>query len=273
MSNETDPVVVANKLSFKYDSLFDSLYDKRNHLDSQIKTNQELIQIYNEDNYKRDIQNESLKSLLLAFFIILLIVLFYKLKFYDSVMVMLILSASVIVLTMLYIYFTYYMYDYDKYLERISKQTQDKLLDENAPIDTNALSCDSEFEGTVGDVYSNSIKSDPSASARLLKPDSNYDVWSQGDHKSQVSEENNIEYRYIDSNGASDIKGSFNKLSPDGVTYYDCKYTGSNPNGLPFEDKYQSAIPCKYYIGYDETARYVKYNGTLQKVDKDGNKI
>ncbi len=272
--SETDPVVIANKLSFKYDSLFDSLYDKRNHLDSQIKTNQELIQIYNQDNYKRDIQNDALKSLLLAFFIILLIVLFYKLRFYDSVMVMLILSASIIVLTMLYIYYTYYMYDYEKYLERVSRQTQDNLNDENAPIDTNALSCDSEFEGNVGNVYdTNSIHSDPNASSRNLKPDSNYNVWENGDHKSQISEDNDPEYRYIDSNGASDVKGTFNKLTPDGVTYYDCKYNGTNSNGMAFEDKYQSAIPCKYYIGYDETARYVKYNGTLQKVDKNGNKI
>lgn len=269
----TTPLVTPNELSLKFDKMFNNLYDTRIDLDKKIITNESLIRQNMNDYQNHQIQNNSLKIISLAVLLICIIVLLYRLKVFDSIMVLTIMVVAIIVLAMLLIYYLYYMYDYDSYLNRASQNTYNSFANTTIPIG-NELNCGEEESNlNIGSAkgqdtrsIGTSVQSDYN---RLLQDtNTNFNVWEEGDHisKKNINENNtkNVDldmanYRYIDSiGGSTDIIGKFNALK-DGMTYYDCEYNGTNPNGIPMQSRYiKSTIPCKYYMDYKETGKFVK---------------
>ncbi len=269
-------IVPTTELSLKFDKMFDNLYDTQNILDNKIITNDSLIRQNMVDYQKQDTQNNALRIILVAVFLICIVVLLYRLKVFDSPMILTIIILAIIILAMLIVYYLYYMNDYNSYLERVSRDTNKTFSNSTAPIG-NELNCDylQEEESNLN-IGSASIKDNnligkslQSNYNRLIQnTNTNFNVWEEGDHISKKSiNDNNVKnvdldmanYRYIDSiGGSTDIVGKFNAL-PNGATYYDCEYTGSNPNGIPMQSKYiKSTIPCKYYIDYKETGKFIK---------------
>lgn len=270
----------SQELSLKYDQLINGLYDAKNIYDTKIITNEKLIEDNMNIYYKQELHNQSLKIMLLAFFIICIVVLLYRLNLFNSLYILTIVIVAIILLAMLFIYYSYYMYDYNSYLNRISKETAKSLSSNNVPIG-NELNCDylqeEESNINIGIIDSSSGKTLQSNYNKSLKNiDSNYDIWLKGDHRStQKINENN--YKNVDldisdyrnsKNGLTDIVGKIKPINPNDATYYECEYIGANHNGMPLEKKYMnSTIPCNYYIDYKENGKYIKDNsGKLQKI-------
>ncbi len=270
----------SQELSLKYDHLINGLYDAKNIYDTKIITNEKLIEDNMNTYYKQELHNQSLKIMLLAFFIICIVVLLYRLNLFNSLYILTIIIVAIILLAMLFIYYSYYMYDYNSYLNRISKETAKSLSNNNVPIG-NELNCDylqeEESNINIGKIDSSSGKTLQSNYNKSLKNiDSNYDIWLKGDHNStQKINENN--YKNVDldisdyrnsKNGLTDIVGKIKPINPNDATYYECEYIGANHNGMPLEKKYMnSTIPCNYYIDYKENGKYIKDNsGKLRKI-------
>ncbi len=264
----TDQTAIAQKLSLKYDDVFNKNYDKINSLTSQISTNDDLIRTYNEDNFKMDIQNMVLQIIAVATVLIFIVVLLFRFGLFASVTLLATIVASIVVLAMLFIYFTYYSDDYNEYLDRVSRETGKKMEDGDEPMGDD-LSCDMyEEEGgpTIGDTSNEILNYDISSKNGLLKPDSDYNVWLDGDHKSSNKiNENTV--RYVDSKYGEDVKGKFSGISPEGATYYDCRFKGADFNGDPLKkDILKTTVPCKYLINYDEMGKYTKSGTTFTKI-------
>ncbi len=287
-TTQSTPFIPTNELVLKFDKMFDNLYDTQNILNQKIITNETLIR-QNMDEYQtQEVQNNSLRIISISVFLICIVVLLYRLKVFDSPMILTIIIVGIIVLSMLLIYYLYYMYDYNSYLNRASKNTYKSLENNTAPIG-NELNCDylqeEESNLNIGNVKNtnNTNTSLQSRYNRLLEnTNTNFNVWEEGDHISKNNiNDNNIKnvdldmknYRYIDSvQGSTDIIGKFNPINPNGATYYDCEYIGTNQNGIPMKSKYiKSTIPCKYYMNYKETGKYVKnVSNTGYQVVKSG---
>jgi hypothetical protein len=264
----TDQTAITQKLSLKYDDVFNKNYDKINGLTSQISTNDDLIRTYNEDNFKMDIQNMVLQIIAVATVLIFIVVLLFRFGLFASVTLLATIVASIVVLAMLFIYFTYYSDDYNAYLDRVSRETGKKMDKGDEPMGDD-LSCNmyEEEEGaTIGDTSNEILNYDISSKNDLLKPDSDYNVWLDGDHKSSNKiNENSV--RYVDSKYGEDVKGKFNGISPEGATYYDCRFKGADFNGDPLKkDILKTTVPCKYFINYDEMGKYTKSGSTFTKI-------
>ena len=264
----SDASAVAQKLSLKYDDVFNKNYDKINGLSSQISTNDDMIRTYNQDNYKMDIQNMVLQIVAIATVIIFIAVILFKFGLFGSTMTLMTIIAAIVVLAMLFIYFTYYSADYDAYLSRLSQKTADKMDSGDEPITPDDFSCDlyEEEEMIIGNVDNEVSNYNITLKNGLLKPDSDYNVWLDGDHKSSNKINENTT-RYVDSKYGEDVKGKFNGMSPDGATYYDCRFKGADFNGDPLKkDILKTAVPCKYYINYDEVGKYTKNGDSFTKI-------
>lgn len=262
-------------LTLKFDQITNDLYDTSNMYDTKIKSNESLITEYNNMYLAQNLKNNILKTWTLSFFIIFIAVFLYYSNVINSHMVLLIIIVAIIVLTMLITYFLYYTYDYDAYLDRISKNTAKSLESGKSPIG-NELTCENIEDEDINidlddkNLVSKSLQNNYDKSLNATT-NSNYNVWLNGDHVSDKSiNENNYvnvdldqsNYRYVDSNNSTDVVGKFNKISPEGATYYDCKYVGANHNGMPLKNEYiKSTIPCSYYVDYKETGKYLMENG------------
>ncbi len=269
-------IIPTNELSLKFDSMFNNLYDTQVLLDKKIVTNEALIRQNMSDYQNQEIQNNSLRIISLSVFLICIVVLLYRLKVFDSLMILTIIIVAIIVLTMLLIYYLYYMYDYNSYLNRASQDTNNSFANSTAPIG-NELNCDylqeEESNLNIGSAKAPDTRSIGASlqskyNRSLQNTNTNFNVWEEGDHISRANINNNntknvdldmADYRYINSiGGSTDITGKFNSLKG-GMTYYDCEYNGSNLNGIPMQNRYiKSTIPCKYYMDYKETGKYVK---------------
>ncbi len=270
------------ELSLKYDKMFDNNYNMQISLDKKIILNESLIKQNITDFEVQNVQNNSLRIIVISIFIIFIVVLLYRLKVFDSPMILTIIIIAIIVLTMLLIYYLYYMYDYKSYLNRVSRNTS-KLFTKNTIPIGNELDCTDE-ELDIADIksLSNSQSLQPNHNKLLKDTETNFDVWKNGDHKSSNNINNNNvknvdldmnNYRYIDSLGIStDVTGKFDSLPDSSTTYYDCEYAGANPNGIPMQNRYiKSTIPCNYYIDYKENGKFVKnesstYNSIKSKL-------
>ncbi len=270
------PIIPTRELSLKFDKLSNNLYDAQNIYNTKINTNERLIEQNMETNYKQEVQNNVLKIITLAFFIIMIVVLLYRLKVFDSLMILVIIIISILVLAMLFIYYVYYLSDYNSYLERISRSTAKKLENNTVPIG-NELNCEDE-ENVVGnallkDTRSTGTSLQSNYNRLLQSTDSNFDVWAKGDHISTNNINNNntknvdldiMDYRMMVSNDGksiniTDVTGKFNGLQGSAITYEECEYTGANHNGMPLQNKYMySSIPCKYYVNYKSNGLYTK---------------
>ena len=276
-----------SELSLKYDKLSNDLYDIQNIYNKKINTNEQLIEQNMNINYKQEIHNISLKIILLAIFIIMITVLLYRIKVFDSLMILTIIIVSILILSMLLIYYLYYSYDYNSYLERVSRNTANSLINNTEPIG-NELNCPGEESNIIGNSLSNNTRSTgtglQSNYNRLLKDiDSNYDVWANGDHISTKSINNNNQkhvdldmanYRVISTNNGkstkiTDVIGKFDKLPSSSITYEECEYIGASHNGMPLKNKYvYSSIPCKYYVNYKNNGSFTKdVNGKFIKIE------
>ncbi len=276
--SEIKKVMPSQQLSLKYDKLINDLYDTKNVYDTKIVTNEKLIQENINAYYKQEMQNTSLKIILLAFFVILIIVLLYRLRLFDSIYILSIMIVSIILLAMLFIYYLYYMYDYNSYLNRASRNTANNILKNNnqEPIG-NELNCDF-LQEEESNIMIGNISSSNGTNASLLQnnynkllqnTNSNYDIWLKGDHISKQKINEN-KYKDIDldipdyrvtKDGITDVIGKIGPINPKDATYYECEYIGANHNGMPLEKKYMnSTIPCKYYIDYKENGKYIKDN-------------
>ncbi len=268
--SDSDNTIIAQKLSLKYDDVFNKNYDKINSLTSQISSNEDLIRTYNEENFKLEVQNAVLKIIAIATVIIFVAVFLYKAGLFGSSFTLLAtIVGGIVVLAMLFIYYTYYMSDYDAYLERISRKTGEKMDEGSDEPIGNEFNCDlyeEEGEAVVGDVDSDVQNYDLSTKTSLLKSDSDYNVWLDGDHKS-TNPINENRMRYVDSKYGEDVKGKYDGISPEGATYYDCRFKGADYNGEPFKkDILKTTVPCKYYIDYDEVAKYTRNGSTFTKI-------
>jgi hypothetical protein len=263
------------KLSLTLDKIFDDNYNQSNTLHSKIQTNEDLIRNYDITYQKQFLQNQSLKIILLASILILLLVFLYYYEIIPSQMILFISTLSILVLSMLIIYFQYYSSDYQSYLDRINRKTQSEFASEKTVMTggNDELKCDDDSDELTGEEYDPKGKNRSSSYDRLLKTDSQYNVWMNGDHKSSASINDN-HTRYVDDDIKKsdpyqpyDIKSSFGALGSNEVTYYDCVYRGSNGNGLPIQKRYEkSTIPCDYYIGFNEVAKYKKNGNNFVKV-------
>lgn len=263
------------ELSFKYDKISDNLYNAQNIYNTKINTNTQLIQQNMENHYKQEVQNTSLKVILLAVFLIMIVVLLYRLKVFDSIMILSIIIVAILVLAMLFIYYSYYLYDYQSYIDRASRNTANGLSNNTVPIG-NELDCEDEESNIIGNALSKDTRSTGTSLQsnynKLLKNiDSNHDVWSNGDHiSSKPINENNTKHVDLDINNyrvitdgksinITDVVGKFNGLPGNSITYEQCEYIGANHNGMPLENKYMySSIPCKYYINYKSNGKFIK---------------
>jgi Predicted membrane protein (DUF2207) len=267
-STSNDSAEIAQKLSLKYDDVFNKNYDKVNKLTSQISTNDDLIRTYNQDNFKIDIQNAVLQIIAVATVIIFVAVLLFKFGLFGSATLLMTIIASIVVLAMLFIYFTYYSSDYNAYLDRISRDTGKKMENQDEPTKDD-LNCDLyEDEGgaTIRSTSTEILNYDVSSKNALLKSDSDYNVWLDGDHKSSNKINENTT-RYVDSKYGEDVKGKFNSISPDAATYYDCRFKGADFNGDPLKkDILKTTVPCKYFIDYEEVGKYTKSGSTFTKI-------
>jgi hypothetical protein len=254
------------KLTLYYDTLFNRKYDKINSLDKQIDTNEDLI-LTNINEYSKQMnQNNSLKVILFASFLILIVIILYHYNLIPSPMILIIIIIAVIVLAMLIIYFNYYKNDYVDYLERINRETNQSFEKVNKPVG-NELNCD--FEEEEGILFDKSkLANNKQNYNYLLKTTSNYDVWKNGDHITSSSPNENTR-QIVDQNwNASkppnkdsdyDKRSPFNSLADSATTYYDCEYTGANMKNVPFNMKYmKSTVPCNYYVNYKQTGKFKK---------------
>ncbi len=277
------------QLSLKYDKLSNMLYDEKNAFEKKININEKLIEQNMEINYKQELQNNSLKIILFAFFLIMIVVLLYRLKVFDSLMILIIMIVAILILAMLMIYYLYYLEDYHSYLERASRDTAKKLSNSTTPIG-NELNCDFENQEEEENIIGNALSKDTRSIGtslqsnynRLLQhTDSNFDVWAKGDHIStnKINSNNtknvdlNIDdYRVVATEQGikiTDVTGKFNGLPSTAITYEQCEYIGANHNGMPLENKYMySSIPCKYYVNYKSNGLYTRDNsGNFTKIN------
>lgn len=270
------------KLSFSLDTIFNDNYDKTNTLESKIQTNNDMIRTYDNLYEKQRVKNASLQVIAIATLLIFIAVVLYYYDLIPSAMILALIVVGVIVLSMLIIYYAYYSNDYDAYLERINRNTQKGFeKKDKRPITDDDLRCDEDKE-VDEDAEEEEIMFDPSkyngkntqaAYNKLLKTDSNYDVWANGDHKSNNPINENTK-RMVDENlkanadsSTYDLRTGFDGLNPTETTFYDCEYTGANVNGMPIQKVYEkSTIPCHYYIDYKERAKYIKEGDTFMKV-------
>ncbi len=249
------------KLTFYYDTLFNRKYDMINKLDKNINTNEDLIRIDYDTYSKQMIQNNSLKMLSLASFLILLVVLLYYFNLIPSTMILIVIIIGIIVLTMLILYFSYYKNDYVNYLDRMNRQTQNSFEKQNKPVG-NELNCDfEEEEGIYFDKSKNKLTNNNQNYDYLIKSDSNFNVWKNGDHITSASPNENtrqiVDQNWDASDSKYDERNPFGSLADSSTTYYDCEYNGANMKNAPFNMKYvKSTIPCNYYINYKETRKY-----------------
>jgi hypothetical protein len=258
-------------LSLKFDKIFNNLYDETNVLDNKIITNERLIEQNMKSYITQEIHNNSLRIISIAFFLICIVVLLYRLNLFDSLMILTIIIVAIIILAMLLIYYLYYMYDYNSYIERVSRNTRNSLLKKSIPIG-NELNCDYLQEEESNLMVNNNNVNNASYNRSLQTTNTNFNVWSEGDHIStkDINENNNknvdldmIHYRNVHNmNGipvSTDVIGKFNGLPSNVITYEQCEYIGANHNGMPLKNKYKySTIPCKYYIDYKSNGKYIK---------------
>jgi hypothetical protein len=252
-------------LSFTLDSIFNDNYNQSNQLDTKISTNEDLVRTYTDSYQAQMLKNGSLKILLLASILIMILILIYRIGMISSSMILFIAIIGIIVLSMLIIYFSYYNSDFQSYLDRVNRDTQKNLEKrEQRPVDQK-LVCDFEEETSYVTIP-NDISSTQAQYDKLLKTSSNYNVWLDGDHKSLKPINENVK-EVVDSNDTLGLTSGFDKLDTKYATYYDCEYTGSTTNGMPMKKKYdKSTIPCNYYIDYKESAKYVKRGDDFVKV-------
>ncbi len=271
----TIPIIPTRELSLKYDKLSNDLYDAQNIFNKKINTNERLIEQNMNVYYKQELQNSCLKIILLAVLTIMIVVLLYRLKVFDSILILTIIILAIIVLAMLLVYYLYYLNDYQSYLERSSRNTAKDLANSTTPIG-NELECNDEESNIIGSALSKDTRSMGTSLQsnynKLLKDiDSNFDVWAKGDHISSKSiNENNSKNVDLDMNNyrvitdgknvsITDVTSKFNGLPSTAITYEQCEYIGANHNGMPLEKKYMySSIPCKYYINYKSNGLFTK---------------
>ncbi len=254
-------------LSFTLDSIFNDNYNQSNQLDTKISTNEDLVRTYSDTYQTQMLKNESLKILLLASILIMILIVLYRVHMISSPMILFIAIMGIIVLSMLMIYFSYYSSDFQSYLDRVNRDTQKNLEKrEQRPVDQK-LVCDFELEEETSYLtIPNDISSTQAQYDKLLKTSSNYNVWLDGDHKSLKPINENVK-EVVDSNNTHGLTSGFDKLDTKYATYYDCEYKGSTTNGMPIKKKYEkSTIPCNYYIDYKESAKYVKRGDDFVKV-------
>jgi hypothetical protein len=261
------PQLLSNQLN----QIFNNNYDRTNMLDSKIQTNEDLIRTYIDSYQAQYLKNASLHIITLASFLILILVILYRFGLIPSTMILFVTIVAIIVLSMLIIYFNYYQNDYQSYLDRINRNTQEVLAkDVRRPLG-NELNCEAQEEELYYDPTSKmNGKSMQSSYDKLLKTDSNYNVWLNGDHRSSKPINENTQ-RLVDENLSSknnyDIRNKLEEINSNYATYYDCEYTGTRTNGMPIKMKYEkSTIPCNYYINYKESAKYKKNGNSFIKM-------
>jgi phosphoglycerol transferase MdoB-like AlkP superfamily enzyme len=106
---------VPQKLSFTLDALFNDNYNQSNQLDTKISTNEDLVRTYMDTYQTQMLKNDSLKILLLASTLIMILMILYRINVIQSSMILMIAIVGIIVLSMLVIYFSYYNNDFQSY--------------------------------------------------------------------------------------------------------------------------------------------------------------
>lgn len=256
-----------NRLLFTsiYDALFNYMYVNENQLESKMKTQQELIQTYQEDTFQREKLNAILKIFVISLFIIMMIVLLYRLSVIPTGMITLYIIVGILVATSFFVYMVYYSYNYQAYIDKRSRQTYDNLEKTDERAMGSELDCEPNEETGDFDSIKNPYLGQTEENPVVLngKANTSYNVWEKG----SIREKNASDYAF-DAPPNTPVQ-EYDAVPGAGSTiYYDCVYNGTSPrvNGLVMEKEYlKSTIPCDYYIDYKETGTYVK--------DKDGKYI
>ncbi len=287
MSSE-DPTTlnsVTNQLLLKYDDNFNKLYNTSDLLNQGITNKEELIvQNMNSEGMK-DKTIDALYSFLPFLFPISAL---FILNGMGKVPFKICIIATILLLLFYFIYlYIYVLYDSTQNIALQSAQTGSTMKswleslfvgqqpDYTCPSDcVNDIS--GETSGSSNDGETGHVVPYPTV---ILDKQSSENVWLHGDRSLNLY---NAKFRlppYLrngDYYSEEDLKAIrpqpwFQKINPNGATYYQCQYDGAFPrgsvkarnayqgNGIPMigkEDVF-STIPCNQMSGYKEKGRFI----------------
>ena len=289
--SDTSVPNVSQQLLLKYDSNFNKKLDKMNALNNEISIKNNMIYKNYDAEAKKDMKT-IVYSYLVWYLIVLTVIIILKVTNLAG-WPMSIGLAILVALFMLYRMYTKHFNRRMANLTELAKETGDDFVNnlESAyanAINNNGYTCPSEC-------LPEETKTPPSnitsiyGPKRYLRTDSNRDVWLKGDipNNTYTIDDENKTYKindiyvtgygydkqpYIKPNNLKTYRTTLQELednrpqrqiipiSKNQATYYDCSFIGGedNKSPLPYKKSYDyTTIPCKYYPGFREDARYI----------------
>ena len=306
MSNTSIPNV-SQQLLLKYDSNFNKQLDKMNALNNEISTKNKMIYTNYDDEAKKDIKT-IIYSYLVWYLIILTVIIILKatnIIGWPFLIAISILIALVLFYRMYMKHFNMRMAN----LTKLAKETGDDFANnlESAyanAINSNGYTCPVECLPEESSTIIPSI-TDIEAKKRYLSNDSNRDVWLKGDipNNTYTIDDENKTYKinnmyvtaygydkqpYIKPDNLQTYRTTIQELednrpqrqiipiSKKQATYYDCSFIGgeNSESPLPYKNQYNyTTIPCEYYPGFREDARYICDNDPKTNSDANCTKV
>lgn len=289
--SDTSVPNVSQQLLLKYDSNFNKQLDKMNALNNEISTKNKMIYTNYDAEAQKDMKTV-VYSYIVWYLIILTGIVFLKVTNISGWP----LAIGLAILIALFMIYKLYMNHFNKNnfnFEKITKETADDFVNNlessyaNA-INNNGYTCPSDCLPEEVEEPPPTI-SEIRGEKRYLRTDSNRDVWLRGDvpNNTYTIDDENKTYKinntfvtgygydkqpYMKPNNLLTYRKTLQELednrpqrqiipvSKNNATYYDCSFIGGedDESPLPYKKSYDyTTIPCKYYPGFREDARYI----------------
>ena len=280
---------VSKQLLLKYDSQFNKQLDRMNNLNNEITTKTRMINFNDQMTDQKDKKTIILTNVI-WYLVILTVLLFLYLI--GSVQLPLFIGMAVVI-ALIFVFRTYFTHFYrtDVDLRSISQETAQDFINNLESNSTDNYTCPTDCVMETQESTSTDTKSSDSITGevRFLQTDSNRNVWLKGDlpNNTYTIDDENKTYRingnYVTGFGydkqpyktPNDLpvyrktvaeleqnrpQRQITPISKNYATYYDCSFIGGeDKNGaLPSKTSYtKTTIPCNYYPGFREDARYI----------------
>lgn len=289
--SDTSVPNVSQQLLLKYDSNFNKQLDKMNALNNEISTKNNMI--YTSYNVEAQKDMKTIVYTYIVWYLILLtIIILLKVTNIAGWP----FSIGIAILLALFMIYRMYTNHFNKRmanLRELSKETGDDFANnlESAysnAIDNNGYTCPAECLPEESPTLVPSITA-IDGEKRYLRTDSNRDVWLKGDvpNNTYTIDDENKSYKinntyvtgygydkqpYYEPTDLNTYRTTIQELednkpqrqiipiSKNHATYYDCSFLGGEDeeSPLPYKKSYNyTTIPCKYYPGFREDARYI----------------
>ena len=282
---------VSQQLLLKYDSNFNKQLDKMNSLNNEISTKNKMIYSNLDAEANKD-RKTIVYSYIVWYLIILTVIIILKMTNIAGWT----LSIGLAVLIALFMIYRMYIKHFNNKSVNLAKITAETSNDfannlEKAysdAINNNGYTCPSECLTEESESHQPTL-SEIQGRKRYLSTDSNRDVWLRGDipNNTYTIDDENKTYKinniyvtgygydkqpYHKPNNLQTYRTTIQELennkpqrqiipiSKNYATYYDCSFiAGENSESpLPYKKSYDyTTIPCKYYPGFREDARYI----------------